>query len=104
MGAGQRFLTKAEGAKDCGVSEATIQRWRRDGAFPGAVFGDKGTLLIPEAELARRAKPSTERPARLAAPIEPVELETGLEAELRELRAALAAERARAERLADEVA
>lgn len=45
------YLTKKDAAAACGCSEATIQRYRRNGKFPNARTGSSGALEVPVADL-----------------------------------------------------
>ena len=99
--AGQRtHYTKAEAAVACKVSEATIQRDHREGRLPGAYYGENGALLIPVADLVAAGRLSVEELTSGAAELT---LAGRIGEDLAALRAELAAARARAEALAEEV-
>lgn len=45
------YLTKKDAAAACGCSEATIQRYKRDGKLPNTRRGAAGVLEVPVADL-----------------------------------------------------
>lgn len=45
------YLTKKDAAAACGCSEATIQRYHREGRLPNARYGASGKLEVPVPDL-----------------------------------------------------